>query len=79
MVRPKNQGAPRKIVWRMDATAPQGGYRDANAPQREPERPDDIHERGLLASSLELLGGVQVSEAPMDTLPGELIDEFFKR
>jgi len=25
-----------------------------------------------------LLGGVRVSEAPMDTLPGELIDEFYR-
>ena len=31
------------------------------------------------ASSLELRHGVQVSEQPMDTLPGELLDEFFKR
>ena len=29
-------------------------------------------ENGRLASSLELLGGVRVSEAPLDTLPGEL-------
>jgi hypothetical protein len=31
------------------------------------------------ASSQELKQGVQVTEEPMDTLPGELLDEFFKR
>lgn len=31
------------------------------------------------ASSQELQDGVQVSEQPMDTLPGELLDEFFRR
>jgi hypothetical protein len=35
--------------------------------------------RAWSASSLELQRGVQVTEEPMDTLPGELLDEFFKR
>jgi hypothetical protein len=78
MVRPKAQSAARKIVWRMDASAPQGTYRTADDPQPT-EEPAELREHGLLASSLELLGGVRVSETPMDTLPGELIDEFFKR
>ena len=42
------------------------------------ESPVDPRDNGWLASSLELLGGVRVSEAPMDTLPGELIDEFYR-
>lgn len=33
---------------------------------------------GWLASSIELKRGLDVSEQPMDTLPGELVDEFFR-
>lgn len=50
--------------------------RSVNAP--EPPKPVEIPERGWLASSIELKRGVRVSEMPMDTLPAELIDEFFK-
>lgn len=39
----------------------------------------DDASRAWSASSQELRQGVQVSEQPMDTLPGELLDEFFKR
>ena len=39
-----------------------------------PEVPD----RGWLESSRELQHGLRVREAPMDTLPPELIDAFFK-
>ena len=31
------------------------------------------------SSSLELKHGLQVSEEPMDTLPGHLLDAFFRR
>lgn len=34
---------------------------------------------GWLASSIELKRGLDVTEQPMDTLPGELLDAFFKR
>jgi hypothetical protein len=81
MARPKAQGATRKLVWRMDASAPHGAYRSAD--EAQPAADDtpavDLREHGLLASSLELLGGTHVSETPMDTLPGDLIDEFLKR
>jgi hypothetical protein len=74
-----NKQQPAKLVWRITTNAPRGEYvdpRQAIVPH-SPDTPGvDPRENGWLASSLELLGGVRVSEAPMDTLPGELIDEF---
>lgn len=72
---------PAKLVWRITANAPQGEYVDpkqaaAATTSTAPQAAVDPRENGWLASSLELLGGVRVSEAPMDTLPGDLIDEF---
>lgn len=82
MARPtvsKHQAA--KLVWRVTADAPMGEYVDpkqATTKVADATKAVDPRENGLLASSLELLRGVRVSEAPMDTLPGELIDEFMK-
>ncbi len=72
---------PAKLVWRITANAPLGEYvdpKEAAAAPAPPRAQVDPRENGWLASSLELLGGVRVSEAPMDTLPGELIDQFMK-
>ncbi len=76
-----NKQQPAKLVWRISANAPMGEYVDpkqlaAAPPQPAPKTKVDPRENGWLASSLELLGGVRVSEAPLDTLPGELIEEF---
>lgn len=80
MARRKVENEPTRLVWRITANAPLGEYVDANkAAAQTPTSAVDPREYGWLASSLELLGGVRVSEAPMDTLPGELIDQFFKR
>lgn len=77
-----NKQQPAKLVWRVTANAPMGEYVDPrqaiNNPPVPKESPVDPRDNGWLASSLELLGGVRVSEAPMDTLPGELIDEFYR-
>jgi hypothetical protein len=79
-----NRQQPAKLVWRITTNAPQGEYIDPKQPAAAaaaaaPETEVDPRENGWLASSLELLGGVRISEAPMDTLPGELIDEFMSR
>ena len=74
-----NKQQPAKLVWRITSNAPHGEYVDPKQAVAAPAMPKaavDPRENGWLASSLELLGGVRVSEAPMDTLPGELIDEF---
>lgn len=82
MVRlPANKQPPAKLVWRVTPEAPMGEYIDAKQAATRvagAHPPVDPRENGLLASSLELLRGVRISEAPMDTLPGELIDEFMK-
>jgi hypothetical protein len=77
-----NKQQPAKLVWRVTASAPMGEYVDpkqavSNPPGSKPA-PVDPRDNGWLASSLELLGGVRISEAPMDTLPGDLIDEFYR-
>jgi hypothetical protein len=79
MARLKGPSETQKVVWRISSQAPQGEYIDPSMPRAEPVKAREPREYGWLASSLELLGGVGVSETPMDTLPGELIDEFFKR
>lgn len=77
-----NRQQPAKLVWRVTANAPLGEYVDprqaVNHPPVAEASPVDPRDNGWLASSLELLGGVRISEAPMDTLPGELIDEFYR-
>lgn len=81
MVVRRNTGkAPARLVWRITPDEPNGQFVDPSRPEPPPPKPPaEARENGWLASSLELLGGVRVSETPMDTLPGELIDEFFKR
>lgn len=76
-----NKQQPARLVWRVTPEAPMGEYIDAKQAATKvagARVPVDPRENGLLASSLELLRGVRISEAPMDTLPGELIDEFMK-
>ena len=73
MVRRKDTNETDTIVWRVSSAAPAGEYLDPTDHAREPAEPDEVSE-----SSLELRNGVRVSETPMDTLPGELIDEFFE-
>ena len=74
-----NKQQPAKLVWRVTANAPMGEYVDPRQAVSNPaatKESVDPRDNGWLASSLELLGGGRVSEAPMDTLPGDLIDEF---
>ena len=71
---------PAKLVWRITDSAPLGEFVDPKvAAAKTRSSKSDLRENGWLASSLELLGGVRVSETPMDTLPGELVDQFFKK
>ena len=69
------KGAPR-LVWRITQANPQGVFVQASGRGAEDPLLPDPSERGFVPSSLDLLFGVDVSEAPLDTLPGELIDAF---
>jgi hypothetical protein len=84
MTKAKKQPEVKKVIWRMSNNAPLGEYvhpSDAAAPaveSPEPATPSDPKSSWRL-SSLELSDGLQVSEQPIDTLPDDLWDEFFKR
>jgi hypothetical protein len=78
MIRRKAAKAVRRIVWRFDAAHPGGAYIQPGDLERKSEAPREAPDRNWLASSFDLMDGVHVSETPMDTLPGELIDEFSK-
>ncbi|WP_295643283.1 hypothetical protein [uncultured Methylibium sp.] len=53
----------------VDLTGPSGTGGD----------PDADEEGGWLASSFDLMRGLRVSETPLDTLPGDLQDAFFRK
>lgn len=84
MTKAKKQPEVKKVIWRMSNSAPLGEYvhpTDPAAPaaeSSEPATPPDPKSSWKL-SSLELSDGLQVSEQPIDTLPDDLWDEFFKR
>ena len=65
-----------KVVWRVDADHPLGAFVPVHKPRIRAAPEAEPKECGWRESSLDLLNGVQVSETEMDTLPGELIDEF---
>ncbi len=79
MLKVKNKPMPvKKIIWRMSGNAPLGEYLtgdEANVAVAA----SASRESSWRLSSVELRDGLLVSEQPMDTLPGELLDEFFKR
>lgn len=67
-------GRPRRRV----ANEPREVYREAVPPTAPAENVEDLS-FGWHASSLDLKLGCQVSEEPVDSLPGELIDSLFGR
>lgn len=85
MAKAKKQPEVKKVIWRMSNHAPLGEYvhpgdtaaANAESPPEAATPPDPKSSWRL--SSLELSDGLQVSEQPIDTLPDELWDEFFKR
>lgn len=42
----------------------------------EADVPGRTHDRWWQMSTFDLMHGLEVSEAPMDTLPGDLVDDF---
>jgi hypothetical protein len=82
MFRRRATNVVHKVVWRMTAANPAGEYIDPARLGRDGDPRERIAtesvERDWLASSFDLLHGVRVCETPMEMLPGELIDEFFK-
>ena len=85
MAKSKNKpGTVKKMIWQVCGSSALGGYVIADEAGRVP----GAAAQGSAAagsrlswklSSVELRDGLQVSEQPMDALPGELLHEFFKR
>jgi hypothetical protein len=68
----------KRLVWRMSAANPAGEFVSPSKRQAARASPAEVHERGFRVSSMELSTGSDVIETEMNTLPGELVDEFFK-
>ncbi len=50
----------------------------AKAKAQADGEPKELPERGWHHSTQELVHGLDMSEEPLDTLPGDLFDQFFK-
>lgn len=86
MAKAKKKPEVKKVIWRMSSNAPLGEYVNpvetsvpTNEPQETAATPGNDPKSSWRLSSLELSDGLQVSEQPIDTLPDDLWDEFFKR
>ncbi len=81
MVKVKNKPVPvKKVIWRMSGNAPLGEYvtADEAAGASGTAAEEAPGSSSWKLSSMELQDGILISEQPLDTLPGELLDEFFK-
>ncbi len=80
MVQRKIANEARRRVWRVSESAPLGEfiYPD-ELPARRVGAEGPPIDAGWRLSSFELTHGLEVSEAPAETVPGELFDELFKR
>lgn len=72
----KIQRGAKRLVWRMDALHPGGAFIDPNEPIAHPPKPPEASLEGWLDSSLALLDGLQVSEVPLSSMPGDMYDDF---
>jgi hypothetical protein len=79
MFRRKVEAPVVRIVWRMDAAHPAGGFVDPTEAARDTVATRGTPGRGWLESSFDLRDGVRVSEAPLDALPDEVIEFFLRR
>ena len=71
--------SPRKgRVWRITRDAPLGKFVDPDVKPAEQPGPLERFEPGWRQSSFDLAYGLDVREAS-DTVPGDLLDEFFNK
>lgn len=68
----------KRQVWRITPDAPQGRWVDPEAERAEQAPPEERFEPGWRQSSFDLAFGLEVTDAT-DTVPGELLDELFKK
>ena len=85
MTKAKNTQVPvKKMIWRISEDSSPGGY--VSVDEAGGSAAADLQAGAVQGSrsswklsSVELRDGLQVSEQPLDALPGELLDEFFNR
>jgi hypothetical protein len=81
-----------KVVWRISAAAPLGEYVhsqpdalpvqtavEVKVQAKADDTPKELPERGWHHSTHELVHGMDMHEEPLDTLPDDLFDQFFKK
>ena len=81
MVQRKSASATRRRVWRVTEAAPLGEfvYPDELTTSKPMAADSEPVDPGWRMSSFELTHGLEVSEAPADTVPGDIFDELFRR
>lgn len=69
----------KRLVWRISSAAPLGEWVDPARLKATPGKPEpaEVSTGGFLSSSFDLLRGTDVQELEGDTVPDELLDEFF--
>lgn len=83
----KDKSKTAKVVWRISAAAPLGEYVraepeaavEAPVEAKADDGPRELPERGWHHSTHELAHGMDLHEEPLDTLPDDLFDLFFKK
>lgn len=77
-MRGRSQLQFKRKVWRITADAPQGRWVDPESERAEQLQPEERFEPGWRQSSFDLAYGLDVHDAT-DTVPGELLDDLFKK
>lgn len=80
MIQRKSASAVRRRVWRVSEAAPLGEFVYPDELTAQPPAIDgEPVDPGWRMSSFELTHGLEVSETPADTVPGDVFDELFRR
>jgi hypothetical protein len=68
----------KRVFWRMSSANPAGVYLTSAGcePTATAAAPLEAYERGLRGSAFELSSGAEVVETSMDSLPGDVVDQF---
>jgi hypothetical protein len=78
-MRRRSQLQIKRQVWRITSDAPQGRWVDPEVERIEDQpQPEERFGLGLRQSSLDLAFGLEVLDAT-ETVPGELLDDLFKK
>ncbi|MBP6777752.1 MAG: hypothetical protein KA151_10920 [Piscinibacter sp.] len=76
---PRTTPQPKKLVWRISATAPQGEWVDPSQPAAAPPKlaEPEVSTGSWVTSSFDLLSGTDVEESP-DSLSPDQFEQMFR-